>query len=240
MQHIENELRRTGRQALAVIAGIRKSLSNAAAVAEDQTTKTEAIKIYPEISLEEEWNRQAQNLAGLFAKELKFETHEEYIATLPKFEPQPDEYRGRLDIPVIVETRVPLRRMLELSGIVSYFDVDSIEDWEKGDFETPEAPYLTWLNDGYSNLNESVSKVRESLKADERGGNIHDGIALYLRDPQILDEYYWDLPGSQVGSDRAPSLARWRGQTRLSRYFVDAEVPFYGSVVAGKKLKFKS
>ncbi len=247
MQHLENELRRTGdprRQAFAdVIAGIHKSLGAdipfpSVAVEKSAVRIPEApVKVYPEISLEEEWQRQAQNLASLFAKELKFKTPEEYIATLPKFEVQPEEYEGRLDIPVIAETRVPLKRMLELAGVVTYFDVDSIKDWEKGKFETPKTPYSTWLNDGRINLNKSVEKVRKGLKPDERGGTAFDGVALYLKDPKILDGHYLDLPGSQVVSGGAPGLARWGGRPELDLFFVGNARPDCGSVVAGRKIK---
>lgn len=173
----------------------------------------------------------------LFAKELGFKTKEEYITTLPKFEPQPDNWKGRFDIPAIVETRIPVKRMLELAGIGVYFDPDSIKDWENGKFKTPDKPYTVWLNDGSSNLNKSVDQVRKSLKADERGANIYEVIALYLRDPKILNHHYLDVPGSQVGSDRAPYLDRWFGQPWLGHRFVGFEYPFYGSVVAGREIR---
>ena len=188
----------------------------------------------PEISLEQDWQRQADKLAGLYAEELKFGTHEAYIASLPKFEPQPEQFKRRFDIPVIVETRVPLKRMLKLAGIVTYFDVDSIKDWDEGEFKTPSTPYTAWVNDGTSNLNKSVKAVRESLKSDERGANIYEVIVLYLRDPKILNHHYLDVPGSRVDSDDAPSLHRWVGRPGLYRSFVDVALPRYGSVVAGK------
>lgn len=197
----------------------------------------EVPKVYPEIALKQEWTRQAQKLANLFAKELNFSTPEEYMATLPRFDLQPKEYKGRLDIPVIVETRVPLKRMLALAGIDTYFDVDLIKDWEKGRFRTPKAPYITWLNDGSANLNKSVANVRVALRSDERGGTDFDGIALYLKDPKILEHHFLDLPGSQVGSGSAPYLGHWDGRPRLDRLFVDDANPRYGSVVAGIKIK---
>lgn len=189
--------------------------------------------VYPKVSLDAECQGQTQRLAGLFAKELGL-TEEEYTATLPKFVPQPEQFKGRFDVPIIVETRVPLKRMLELAGIVTYFDVDSIKDWKEGKFATPKTPYTVWVNDGTSNRNKSVKTVRESLKADERGANTHEATALYLKDPKILDKYYLDILGSQVGSGSAPYLARWDGQPELHRHFVAHGDPHYGSVVAGK------
>lgn len=212
---------------------IRERLSNLFSPLGPRPVIAEGKKVSSEVSLKQEWDNQSQKLANLFAQELGL-TKEAYIATLPKFEPQPESWRVRFDIPVIVERRVPLKRMLELAGIVRYFDVDLIKDWEKGKFNTPKTPYATWLNDGSVNLGKSVSNVRKSLKNDERGGTVFDGIALYLKDPKILEHHYLDLPGSRVGSGRAPNLDRWSGQPKLSHDFVDDAHSRYGSVVAGK------
>ncbi len=185
-------------------------------------------------TLEVEWQRQANRFIELgFHTELNL-TKDDYLNSLPKFESQPREFKGRLDIPVIVETRISLRRMLDLIGIAQYFGADLVKDWEKGQFETPKMPYSTWLNDGSINLKKSVGEVRKALKSDERGGTIFDGIALYLKDPKILEHHFLDLPGSQVDSDYAPYLYRWNGQSGLHPYFVDDRDPHDGSVVAGK------
>lgn len=201
------------------------------------------------IVLDQEWNRQAQNLARLFAKELEFKTPEEYIATLPTFEPQPEEYKGRLDIPVIVETRVPLGRMLELAGLVNYYvNVDIVTDWGEGNFATPSTPYASWINNRTSDLGNSVKAVRTSLKDDERGANIYDGIAIYLRDPKILDiPAFLALPGSQVQPGSAPFLIDGTQNSRnspdgpgLASYFADDRYPDAQFAVAGRKITLKA
>lgn len=196
---------------------------------EEPLTSVEA----PEIALQLEWNMQSQKLANLFAQELGL-TKEEYIATLPKFEPQPERFKGRFDIPVIVETRLPLKEMLEKAGIVVYFDTNGVKDWDKKRFETPKTSYTAWLQDGRRNLNKSVEDIRRNLKSDERGGIPYDGISLYLRDPNILEHHLLDFPGSRVDSVRAPYLVRWGGQPGLSHSFVGRAAPNGGSVVAGK------
>ncbi len=193
----------------------------------------ETIKFPHEIYLGEEWKRQAQNLARYFAEELRM-TQEQYIATLPTFEPQLENYKGRFDIPVIVETRISLKKMVELVGIRAYFGVNSIKDWGKGTFKTPDVPYTAWVNDGISNLNKPVSEIRKSLKQDERGATIYDGVALYLRYPEILENHFLDFPGSQVPSSFAPSLHLWLGLPMLDRYFISHADSKFGSVVAGK------
>lgn len=215
------------------VAGLLKTTAQKARELGAPESFSENGKRAEELDLEVEWQNQATNLASLFAGELGL-TQEEYITSLPKFEPQPDNWKGRFDIPVIVETRVPLKRMVKLAGIFADFGVASIQDWQEGKSKTPKAPYATWLNDGISNLNKSVDTVRKSLKSDERGATVYDGVALYLKNPEILGNHYLDLPGSRVGSGRAPFLLRWGGQPRLRRSLVGDANPRYGSLVAGK------
>lgn len=183
-----------------------------------------------------EWKRQAQNLARLFAEELGL-TSEGYIAGLPEFGPQPENFRDRFDIPVIVETRIPLPKMLELVGITCYFNSEEIKVWPKGNFVTPEQPYIVWLNDGSTYLGRSVKEVRKGLAPDERGGTVFDGIALYLQKPEILEHYSLDFPGSQVGSGDAPYLNLWSGgRPGLSwgSGWVDLAIPNVGPVSCGR------
>jgi len=217
--------------------GSELGASSVAASIEKQQTKIEAIKIYPEISLEDEWNRQTQNLARIFAKELKFETTEAYMATLPKFEPQPENWKGRLATPVIVETRINPSRQCELAGIRYALDGISKTNWNKNlkNYTTPKAPYAAWLEDGRNNLNKKPEDVRKNLKDDEIAGTEFDGIALYIANPKILEHHFLDLPGTAVESVHAAYLILWHGGPMLSYFFVDRANPEFGSVVRGRQ-----
>lgn len=183
--------------------------------------------------LQEEWNRQAGKLARLFAEELGL-NRKDYLASLPQFEPQPETFKGKFDIPVIVETRVPLSRLLEAAGLKKYFDVDKkVKDWEGSGFETTKAPYTTWMQDGRKNLKKSIKVVRSGYDPDERGATAYDGVALYLAKPNILSSHYVDLPGSKVGSDYAPCLGLWDDGPELHCVFVDDASGRFGSVSCG-------
>ena len=218
MQRIESDQKRTD-----IIASKREGRGS------DFPLPTETSML----NLEAEWKRQAENLAHFFTKELK-PTPQEYIAGLPKFGPQPETFRGRFDIPVIVETRILLPRMLELAGIACNFDSKEVKDWSEGKFATPNKPYITWLQDGTQNLNRSVRAVRKGFALDERGGTVFDGIALYLRDPKILKHHYLDLPGSDVGPGSAPCLGLCYGRPGLRLFWVGRVLPFFRSVSCGR------
>lgn len=217
--------------------GAPESFSGEAPVEKQAIETLEAVKIYPEISLEAEWNRQAQNLAKLFAKELKFNTPGEYVATLPEFEPQPENWKGRLDTSVLVETRISLKRQCELVGINYVSDGLRKTDWNKKlkGYTTPQAPYAAWLEDGGNNLNKKPENVKENLKTDELGGTELEGIALYISNPKILEHHYLDLPGTTDGSGYSACLRLWGGRPKLHCRWTDNAPPRFGSVVRGRQ-----
>jgi len=188
-----------------------------------------------ELDIENERQRQANELARFFAEELRM-TREEYIASLPQFTSQPEAFKCRFNIPVIVETRVSPKRQCELAGINPLLDTLECQDWSSDpkDYRTPDTPYVTWMNDGRPNLNTPVMTVREILEDDERGGTIFDGIALYIVHPKILKDHFLDLPGTQFGLDKAPYLFDRDGQPRLYYRKVDGADSSYGSVVCGR------
>ncbi len=191
--------------------------------------------VYPGIPLAAEWSRQAQNLAGLFAKELKFKTQEEYIATLPKLEPQPDAWRGRFDTPLIVETRVSPKRQAELLGMRNFLDgLKKTDGNTKKKYVLPKAPYTTWLNNGKDKFSKAPNAILKNLKADEIAANELDGIALYIANPDILDYQFLYLPGTIVEREYAAFLDLWYGLPRLDFNFVDSALPKFGVVLRGR------
>ena len=213
-------------------------------VEESQPITTETVKIYPEISLEQEWQRQADRLLELgFHKELIVDgkrielTAQEYSDSLPKFEPQPESFKGRLNTPVLAETRISAKRQSELAGIQYFLDGLNVKDWDKDPkkYKTPNSPYAVWTDEGARNMNRKVRDVRKKLAPDERGGTEFDGIALYIVKPQVLKTRFLDLPGTAVGSDFAPGLALWRGRPRLNRGFVGSADPRFSSLVCGRQ-----
>ena len=252
MEHLENELRRTldpRKQAFAdVIAGIHKSLGtdipfpSVAAPLERQTVETpepklETERVYPEISLEAEWQRQGQRYIELgFHTELKI-IESEYLASLPKFTPQPESFKERLDTPVMVETRVPIKRQYELAGIAYHLEGSDKSDWAKDPkkYKTPDSPYTVWLDEGARDMNRKVEDVRKKLAGDERGGTEFDAIALYIAKPNILEKRFLDLPGTTVGSGDAACLYLWLGGPRLGCRFVGGAYPRFGSLVCGRQ-----
>lgn len=192
-----------------------------------------------ELDLDAKWSRQTQRFLELgFHNELKL-SKREYLDSLPKFRTQPEQFLGRFDIPVIVETRIPVKRQCELVGIKYFLDGLEVVDWAddpKG-YRTSDKPYVAWLQDGEKNLNKAVQAVRKKLVEDERGGTEFDGVALYTAHPQVLEHHFLDLPGTMAGSFSTPFLHLWHSLPRLSCSCPDQALPLFGSVTCGREIK---
>jgi len=188
------------------------------------------------VNLKTERTRQAQRLIQLgFHRELGL-SKKEYLASLSKFGPQPEAFKGRFDIPILVETRIPIERQCKLTGIKYLLEGVDFQDWPKDlqGYRTPDKPYFAWMQDGSKNLNETVQNVRETFKEDERGATIFDAIGLYLAHPEILKHHFINLPGTSVGSGYAPCLSLWYGGLWLHDCWVDGAGPSFGSASCGR------
>lgn len=203
-----------------------------------QPAKIETVKIYPEISLQEERIRQIQGFIKLGFHTKLGKTEEEYATRFPEFSPQSENSKGKLGItPVLVETEIGPKDQCELAGIEYVLGGLSRADWNKNlkNYETPKAPYAAWLEDGRNNLNKKPTGVRKNLKADEFGGTELEGIALYISNPKILEHHFLDLPGTAVESDNSAYLDLWYGRPRLDYRFAAFAHPEFGSVVRGSQ-----
>ncbi len=173
-------------------------------------------KVYPKISLPEEHKRQSQILASRFATRLGM-SEEDYISSLPEFPSRPDIYDSLgLNIPVIVETRLPWKETATLSGIS--FDMlirdsnDEISDYKDDGFQMPDIVFAAWAETGDRFLNKLPLFVRrELLEKDEnrhfRLGRILDGIALYNARPDLVMQYPWTLLGTNAGPNQTAEIS---------------------------------
>ena len=190
---------------------------------------------------ERSYARQAEDLAYYFAGELKM-SRWQYLDTLPVFTPQPENYQGRFDILLLVQTpqpKLPLQRILDIVGLQYNPDVLTARDWAGSRFVTPEKAYLTYVEDGTGNLDTKPNIVRQNLSADERAGTLLDGTFLHVSDRGLVTRHYLDLPGSQVASGCVPYLCLWNGGPRFGCGWDGYAPPNSGSVVAGDKVVTK-
>ena len=158
---------------------LESSVQTAELAAGALLTPVPDIAVEPKLNLNQEWMRQSQRYIDFgFHTKLGL-TEEEYLDSLPKFEPQPEAFNGRFDIPVIVETRILPQEQAALAKLNYYLGELKIGTGVKTRINTK--LQISLIPHGCrmeGNLNKSVENVRKALAKDERGATIFDGIAL--------------------------------------------------------------
>ncbi|WGY00362.1 hypothetical protein QI633_17670 [Nocardioides sp. QY071] len=166
-----------------------------------------------------------------FAAELGM-SEADYRASLPSIAPPPPALRGRLDVPVLVETRIPWRRQAELARIRFSYGVRTSEavDIDEGARPPHRHPYVTWCNDWGRRFPLAIAPqdARSRLGADEIGGNIEELVAIEILYPAFSAAgHYFEAIGTRMAGlvdsvatgsglgDRYPVLYRWRRQAEL-------------------------
>ena len=206
-------------------------------------TMERLVKVYPEIPLEAE----VEKRVGRYL-ELEFHKHKAIRMSAEKFKDslmklavsQPENFKGRIDTPVIVCGQIPIKDQCELSGIEYFLSGLDVRDWPEDPqkYKTPKDFYMTWMDEGVRFMNRKVQDVRKELASDERGGTAFDGVALYIAKPNVLQTRFLDLPGTALGPLDGVSLGLlWDGSGRPFLYcsFVDHALPAFGSLVCGRK-----
>lgn len=170
---------------------------------------------------------------------------EDYARSFPRFRQRPESFLGRFDIPLVVDPRIPALLQLQMAVDAGLFpDYEDgigglqLSDWvgAGGRFETPGSPYVTWADGGRLYKRRTVRDVRESLRFDERGGTIHDGITLAIHYAGLVRGRGIDFPGTSVGSIMAPNapFLDMRGQKPDVCFDIDSSIALgFGPMVCG-------
>ncbi|MEK7546322.1 MAG: hypothetical protein AAB554_04580 [Patescibacteria group bacterium] len=170
------------------------------------------------------------------ARELGFSSFEAYLATIPEIPEALLKHDPGFPLRVLVETRVGLKRLCGLGGVV-FPGCD--ETFVEHDERHREFAQPTWIlvQDGRKNRNRAVRDCRKSFAKDELGLTVLQGVCTYLHHPQAVtemtrvDSHVMDLSGSLPRGDRggAAFLGLWGGQPELHWYWGDRARPQFGS-----------
>ena len=204
-----------------------------------------------ELGLNAEWQRQGQNFLDLgFHIEGGFPDTDEgkqaFLDCLPKFEPQPQEYKGRIDVPLIViGKKIPWERQAQLAAIAisDYLEeiIAQTVEWEDNQSKTPDViAYAGWFSSWGQRFTEKISPfdAQKQLRQDEVGAGPYEGIAMQVHHPEFLrDGKYFDLIGYNVGSESVMDLIRgWRGGPVLDAAWGGRAFPDFRPLVRGSKI----
>ncbi len=208
----------------------------------------ERSKEAPEPNLDVEWGRQADiRVARGFHVAAGFpdtnEGRQAFLNSLPRFEPQPKGYEGRLDAPrLVIGEIIPWEVQAELAGI-------SISDYLRERIaktvpvnersRAPKGSYTGWFNRWGLRFENKIAPddARKKLQKDEVGGNPFEAIADYLADPALnASGRFWDVIGYSVESGGVPYLYRWDDGPRFGAGLGDDADDDFRPLVRGSKI----
>jgi hypothetical protein len=143
-----------------------------------------------------------------FSKKLKMTNEKFKDQIMGLVTPQPEKYRGRFDIPIIVlGSKIWARQQYESIGFNYNVNIIAIESYDPRGYEDQRSPHLVWMQDG---TGKSASGIKwNSFHNDERGANVFDGVGLMVARPDLLEDHFVVLPGSSFGAYKRAVL--WKG-----------------------------
>lgn len=131
------------------------------------------------------WKGQIERLLRLgFHAELGI-TEKQYVEGIPDFQAQPDRFRGRSNLPLLVDPRVSLIRQLQLHSLLTDLTQAQLTQLSLDMLKQNEGvntPYQIWVGYQY------VYKHLKQLAWDEQPLNVIEGLALLRERPNMFRE----------------------------------------------------
>lgn len=206
---------------------------------------------FQDLDLQAEWQRSVDTYLALgFHTELCM-TEQQYVATLPRFEPRPAEYRDRFDMPLLVETRLFWRKQAQLAGVnLAGFDIcpEPVPADER--FRAPAQPYTAWFASWGRRFPDRIAPpdARAQLAEDEVGANPYECAAVEILHPEFGEHgQFWDILGAVVyGSavagmplvdhERTLSIYRWRRRPEICPNLHQHAFEIFRPLVRGSRI----
>lgn len=198
------------------------------------------------------WHRQTDAyVAAGFAERLGM-TARDYLASLPAFPAQPDAYRGRLDLPLVVETRIPWREQADLLGVVlssgsRSFEYVPVDDRSRG----PGGPYAAWFTTWAQRFPDPIAPADAlaRLAGDEVGATVHDLLAAQVVQPGLSESGRFFEAIGQIAHGmshddfmtdpavpRVPCLYHWRGRPEIGANLHPVAFSIFRPLVRGTRI----
>ena len=219
-------------------------LTQTASVAVQETRSTpERVKVYPEISLDEELIRQTRIIIERVAIPLGISSQD---AILPSsFPERPEFFNDENSVPVIVPKflfpwgRVVDAASLEMSDYLRG-RLSELGTWkDPRGIVTPDKSYGAWLYVGNDYLYRKPSDVRSEIPQGLRAGDHWDGLGLAVVREDIVRAKWFDLIGGGVGRGGMPCVRWWDDRPRFVCFSDQDAAPGFRSLVAGSQFKVK-
>lgn len=158
-------------------------------------------RLYSELlKLAKVWNKQVDKFIELDFNATLSMSPEDYKNSFLKFSPVPLEhkYQGRLDIPLLIDPRVPLDQQLKMAGIDDTpNNIQSVIDFKP----SPKKPYNIWTHNPIRFLPTKVNNLTDVpgiIPEDEDFLNIGEIVSLFIHHPEFFRLNKVDTLGSGI------------------------------------------
>lgn len=186
--------------------------------------------------LQNEWEKQVQKLLSLEFNRVIGKSQGTYRSLLPPFFPQPESYQSRFDIPLLIDPRMPLKKLHRLIGITSSIDEDLIVNTIK----PLQEPYTVWTHDANRYRPFSVKDAIKNFQPDELVTLQLEVTALYMHYPVIFQNHGVDASGSMFGTASVTCIDTFHDGPTLSQGSLDHPDSRWGALSRGKLTQFAS
>ncbi|MBI2017696.1 hypothetical protein HYS92_01450 [Candidatus Daviesbacteria bacterium] len=164
----------------------------------------------PSTKEEKRWSSQVERLIDLgFHAELGL-SEDEYRVRIPAFQPQPDRFRGRFDLPLLVDPEVSLERQLALLKVKTDLTPAELTRLSLSEIQKRVTPYQIWvrINARNNSGRYSIEWIEDRERGwDEQPLSVIQGLALFRELPNALSEtYHMTLADSWLNSEETIRL----------------------------------
>lgn len=178
--------------------------------------------------------KQISRLVGLRLHELLNMSEHEYRAGIPSMLPQPEEYRGQFDTPLLVDPRVALPELCQAVGIEYYNHDTSNRDLDA----VPNMPYTMWTHDATRHKGISVASLSRMGHSSIREvpSTLHEVVALYIHYPEFFRSIAISAPGSRNNSNDVPYVGELRSGAFIYGRGINAAASNWGLLTRGEQI----
>ncbi|WP_236792233.1 hypothetical protein [Amycolatopsis sp. GM8] len=171
-----------------------------------------------------------------------------YASSLPVITAQPPEYRGQLDIPLVIEPRIPWREQAEMLGVrVSNhsrrFAFEPVDP-------SPRVPYIGWFNAWNARFEGPISSIdaRAALAEHECGATPAELLAMNAALPDLArTTRFFEAIGvvkttptsddiTNRSADRCLCLYSWRGGPEIGANQHPISYPMFRPLIRGRRV----
>ena len=145
---------------------------------------------------------------------------------------QPEEYKGVFDLPVFVETRIPIKEQLKLLRIDDYINAANLSNLN----EEINSPYVVWTHDLSLHAGKTISETFSSYLEIETGCTAIEVIAFAVHYSLLCEGKGIDAPSTIFRGEYYASLIAHEKNYELASHWIDDKTENFYCLTRSKEV----